>query len=51
MRKLFYERNYSNTVHVRPMHQMKVNALDDHQYQPKCTGFESFLEQEKVLMH
>ena len=33
-------------VNARQMHELKVSALDEHQHQRKCTGFESFLEQE-----
>ena len=31
-------------VDARPMHELNVSALDERQHQPKCTGFESFLE-------
>ena len=38
-------------VDARPMHEPKVSALDEHQHQRKCTGFESFLEQQDLRMY
>ena len=38
-------------VDARPMHKLKVSALDEHQHQHKCTGFESFLEQQDLSMY
>ena len=56
MRKSCCERNDSNPVHARwcwciPMHEPKVSALDEHQHQRKCTGFESFLEHQDLRMY
>ena len=37
---------------MRPMHEPKVSALDEHQHhQRKCTGFESFLEHQDLRMY
>ena len=33
-------------VDALPVHEPKESALDEHQHQRKCTGFESFLEQQ-----
>ena len=36
---------------ARPMHEPKVSALDKHQHQRKCIGFESFREQQDLRMY
>ena len=36
---------------ARPLHELKVNTLDEHQHQLKSTGFDSFLEQQDVHMY
>ena len=46
--KLFKIQSTLVDVHARPMHEPKVSALDENQHQRKCTGFESFLEQQDV---
>ena len=38
-------------VDARPMHEPKISTLDGHQHQRKCSGFESFLEQDDLRMY
>ena len=37
-------------IDARPMHEPKVSGLDKHQHRRKCTGFESFFEQQDLRM-
>ena len=55
MRKSCYEIQIQQYTHIdvdaRPMHEVKVSALDEHQHQHKYTGFESFLKQQDLRMY
>ena len=38
-------------VYVRPMHSPSIRALDEHQHQRACTGFELFLSQQDLHIY
>ena len=38
-------------VDARPMHEPKMSAFDEHQYQRQCFEFESFLAQQDLRMY
>ena len=51
---VFLREKLSNPVHVRYidaclMYEPNVRVLGEHQHQCKCTGFESFLEQQNLV--
>ena len=51
MREKWFKSSARALMLIRPMHEPKVSALDEHQHQRKCTGFESFLEHQDLRMY
>ena len=51
---MLQEKRFKSSAHdvdAYPLHKPKVSALDEHQHQGKCSGFESFLEQQDLRMY
>ena len=51
LREKWFKSSARALMLMRPMHEPKVSALDEHQHQRKCTGFESFLEHQDLRMY
>ena len=46
MREIIKNQCMLPNVDAHSLHKLKVSGLDERQHQRKCTGFESFLEQQ-----